>query len=134
VKYREVPLDAPDLSAVTRPYAGVAGQDLVVAADTSRELEPGSYGATTISGAVTLRSGEYHFASLHVLPEGRVHVDAPTGAVSVHGGTTLRIEGTVRALPGELAIELHGSGYVFVDTSLAATVLAPEGTIVVSAE
>lgn len=134
VKHREVPLDAPDLSAVTRPYAGVAGQDLVIAADTSLELAPGSYGATTISGAVTLRSGAYHFASLHVSPEGSVHVNAATGPVSVHGGTTLRIEGIVRALPGELAIELHGSGYVFVDTSLAATVLAPEGTIVVSAE
>lgn len=128
---RRVPLDAPDLAAFSRPFWGEAGIALENAVGETRTLEPGSYGSARIAGEVTLVAGDYHFTALELLESATLHIDASEGPVIVHVAGSAALEGEVSAEPGELLIELHGHGDVRVSTSLTATLIAPEGRILV---
>jgi hypothetical protein len=128
---RQVPLDAPDLSAFSRAFWGSAGIRVENAIGETRELDPGDYGPARIAGEVTLVAGEYHFTTLDLLESGTLRIDASDGPVIVHVGSSASLAGEVVSEPGELLIELHGHGDVRVSTNLAATVIAPDGRIVV---
>jgi hypothetical protein len=130
-RVRKVPLDAPDLSAFSRPFSGSAGVEVENGSGRNRALDPGDYGRARFAGEVTLVAGEYHFTTLELLESGTLRIDAADGPVIVHVGGSVSLKGAVLAEPGDLLIELHGQGDVRVSTNLAATIIAPDGRIVV---
>lgn len=131
LRVRQVPLDAPDLTDFSRAFRGSAGRRLEIAKGNVLTLEPGEYGSTRIAGEVTLVAGEYHFTGLELLEAGTLLIDGSAGPVIVHLASAALLKGGVTAEPGELLLELHGAGEVRVSTSLAATIVAPDGRIVV---
>src|SRR5690606_8159876 len=112
------------------PFEGVEAAPLSL--HDGGRLDPGHYGPTEIvEGVTTLVAGEYHFTSLEVAAGAVVSIDGSSGPVTVHLAGSMTLLGRVNALPGELLIELHGSGEALVGTDLAATIIAPDGRIIV---
>lgn len=128
---RQVPLDAPDLSAFSRPFLRAATRAVDVGSGRVRGLEPGAYGAARVAGDVTLVAGDYYFTSLDLLEGASLRIDGSNGPVMVHVASSISLRGGVVAEPGELLLELYGPGDVRVGTDLAATIIAPDGRVVV---
>ncbi|HEX2734314.1 MAG TPA: thrombospondin type 3 repeat-containing protein [Polyangiaceae bacterium] len=130
--YRKMPLDAPDLSVFARVFGGNGGDAISVDVDQRTTLEPGSYGPTKVSGTLVLTSGTYSFASLEVVEDAHLKIDATHGPVSLQIGASATFAGTVEALPGELLIELTGQGTLRIEDNLAATVYAVDANVEVA--
>ena len=129
-RLRKTPVDAPSLDGLLGPYLGGPAAGVVIHESESAELSPGAYGTLIVEGDLALPSGEYHFTALEVREGGRLFVRADSGPVVVHIASSLSVSGRVMARPGELLFELHGSGSAVLVTSIAATLLGPQSSVV----
>lgn len=130
---RRAPIEAPNLGAFSRAFAGEGGAALALRSDSNQELAPGSYGSVVVDGSVRLRSGTYYFSQLTVGSSSRVAIDSSSGPVVIRVASNADLAGTVHATTGGLLVELNGPGSVTLNQHLNATIIAPEGEVRVAA-
>jgi len=110
--------------------------DVVLEPNTSRTLQPGSYGVLRVqpSARITLKAGTYFFQSVDFEPQAVVTLDDKTGPISIYVANSIIYRATVSDTankPANILIGFAGTAPFSIESSFIGTLVAPAARVTV---
>lgn len=130
------PFSPLDSTSWTVTFPSPSGGDVFLQPNTTRTLQPGSYGAVTVqpSAKLTLVAGTYFFQSLDFESSSKVSLDDKNGPISIYVANSVIYRGAVTDTandPARILIGFAGTASVAIEASFVGTFVAPSARVTV---
>lgn len=129
-------LSTPSLSTFDVPFPSTNSGDFSLDPGQRDTLLPGSHARVSVKANSTLdlRSGTYYLQELAAEAGSTIQIDASDGAVYLYVQQQLHLKGTL-TIPtaSSLFVGFFGTGTAFLENDFHGTVVAPNGSLVLSA-